>query len=146
MFNLLWCFEVNLGRECIWNTYYYLSHDLGVIQWSFGSCTVNIDTHALNLNNQYLTLLYVYKLAACTITLHSVQVMYTTSCKVVQLTYRPLRHFQTTLRPTLCYVHTDNVSHYTPHSVSVMEGRFQSCAVNVDAHTLNLNNQNLNFL
>ena len=40
------------------------------MQGSFGSFTVNIDAHALNLNNQYLTLLYVYKPVTHTHTSH----------------------------------------------------------------------------
>ena len=43
--------------------------------------------------NQYLTLLYVYKFAAWTITLHAVLVMHMTSFRVVQLMYRLLQCF-----------------------------------------------------
>ena len=67
--------------------------------------------------------------------------MYRTSLRVAQLMYRPLRGFQTPLGPTLCYVRMLNAIHHTPHGVSVIESRFRSCTVNVDAHTLNLNNQ-----
>ena len=61
-----------------------------LVSWkkSFIECTVSVDVHALNLNNQYLTLLYVYKPAARSSTLHTVLVMCTTSCRVVQLMYR----------------------------------------------------------
>ena len=53
--------------------------------------TVNVDAHALKLNDQYLTLLKVYKPAAWTSSLHTVLVICTTSLRVVQLIYRPLR-------------------------------------------------------
>ena len=49
------------------------------------------DAHALTLYNQYLTLLYVYKLSAGTNTLHTMLLMRTTSFRVVQLMYRLLR-------------------------------------------------------
>ena len=62
---------------------------------------------------------------------------------VVQLKYRTLFGSQTTLGSTLCYVRMLNVSYYAPHGVSVMQGRFWSCTVNVDAHTLNINSQYL---
>ena len=54
-------------------------------------CTVNDYTHALNLSNQYLTLLLVYKPAAWTSTLHMVLVICTTSFRFVQLMYSPLQ-------------------------------------------------------
>ena len=50
-----------------------------------------VHAHALNLNNQYLTLLFVYKPSAWTSTLHTVLVICTTSFRVVQLMYSPLR-------------------------------------------------------
>ena len=64
-----------------------------LVSWkkSFIECTVNVDAHALNLNDHYLTLLKVYKPAAWTSTLHTVLVICTTSFRVVQMMYRPLR-------------------------------------------------------
>ena len=52
-------------------------------------CTVNDYPHTLNLNNQCLTLLKVYKPAAWTSTLDTVLVICSTSFRVVQLMYRP---------------------------------------------------------
>ena len=57
----------------------------------FIECTVNVQAHALNLNNRYLTLLQVYKAAGWTSTLHTVLVICMTSFRVVQLMYMPLR-------------------------------------------------------
>ena len=57
----------------------------------FIECTVNDHVHALNLNNQYLTFLQVYKAAAWTSTLPTVLVICTTTFMVVQLMYRLVR-------------------------------------------------------
>ena len=57
----------------------------------FIECTVNVHAHTLNLNKQYLTLLKVYKPAAWTSTLRTFLVICTTSFRVVQLMYSPLR-------------------------------------------------------
>ena len=63
-----------------------------LVSWkeSYIECTVNVDAHALNLNDHYLTLLKVYKSAAWTSTLHTELVIRTTSFRVVQLIYSPL--------------------------------------------------------
>ena len=89
----------------------------------FQTVRVNVYAHALNLSNHYLTLLLVYKPAAWSSTLHTVLVICTTSFKVVQLMYSPLRWFLTILERTLHYVHMLNVCHDALHEVSVMEGR-----------------------
>ena len=91
-------------------------HDLSAMEGRFQTGIVNVHAHALNLNNEYITLLLVYKAAAWTNTLHMVLVICTTSFRVVQLMYRPLRVFKTTLGLTLCYVYT--------LKISVMDGRF----------------------
>ena len=65
-------------------------HDVSVMVRTFQTVRVNVYAHALNLNNQYLTLLWVYKPAAWTSTLHTVLVICTTSFRAVQLMYRPL--------------------------------------------------------
>ena len=57
----------------------------------FSECTVKVHAHALNLNNQYPTLLYVYKAAAWTSALHTMLVTCTTSFSVVHSMYRLLR-------------------------------------------------------
>ena len=64
-----------------------------LVSWKQGyiECTVSDYAHALNLKNQYLTLLYVYKPAAWNSTLHTVLVVCTTSFRVVQLMYSSLR-------------------------------------------------------
>ena len=64
-----------------------------LLSWKEGYivCTVNDYALALILNNQYLTLLQVYKPVACTSTLHTVMVICTTSFRFVQLMYSPLR-------------------------------------------------------
>ena len=54
-------------------------------------CTENDYPHTLNLNKQDLALLKVYKPAAWTSTLRTVLVICTTSFRVVQLMYSPLR-------------------------------------------------------
>ena len=63
-----------------------------LVSWKKGfiECTVNVYAHELNLNDQYLTLLKVNKLAAWTSTLHTELVICTTSFRVVQLIYSPL--------------------------------------------------------
>ena len=65
-----------------------------------------------------------YKAAAWTSSLHTVLVICTTSFRVVQLMYRPLRMFKTTLGAIYCYVYTLNMCHYAVHEVSVMHERF----------------------
>ena len=65
-------------------------HNISVMDERFQTGIVNVHAHALILNIQYLTLLWVYKAAAWTSTLHTVLVICTTSFKVVQLLYRPL--------------------------------------------------------
>ena len=47
--------------------------------------------------------------------------------------YRPLRSFQATIGPTLCYVLKLNDTPSAPHGVSVMQIRFRSYTLNVDA-------------
>ena len=79
-------------------------HDVNVMEGRFQTVTMNDHAHALNLNNQYLTLLQVYKAAAWTSTLHTVLAICTTSFRVEQLMYRMLRVFKTTVGPTLCSV------------------------------------------
>ena len=69
---------------------HYAVHYISVIHSRFQTGTVYVHAHALNLNNQYPTLLKVYKLAAYISTLHKVLVIFTTSFIVVQLMYRPL--------------------------------------------------------
>ena len=84
---------------------YAISLCIMLVSWTecFIECTVNVYAHALNLNNQYLTFLKVYKSVAWTSPLHMVLVLCTTSFRVVQLMYSPLRVFETTLGITLCY-------------------------------------------
>ena len=60
----------------------------------FSESTVNGHAHALNLNNQYHSLLYLCKDAAWTITLRTVLVICTTRFRVVQLIYTPLQVFK----------------------------------------------------
>ena len=52
-----------------------------LVSWKEGfiECTVNVCAHELDLNDQYLNLLKVYKPAAWTSTLHTVMVICTTS-------------------------------------------------------------------
>ena len=45
----------------------------------FIECTENVHAHALNFNNQYFTMLYVYKPATWNSTLHTLLVLCTTS-------------------------------------------------------------------
>ena len=80
---------------------------MNLLSWKEGfiECTVNGYAHGLNLKDQYLALLKVYKSAAWTSTLHTVLVRCTTSFKVVQLMYRPIRLLLTTLEQTLQYAH-----------------------------------------
>ena len=65
-------------------------HDVSAMDEGFQTGIVNVYAHTLNLNIQYLTLLWVYKGAAWTSTRHTVLALCTTSFKVVQLLYRPL--------------------------------------------------------
>ena len=81
-------------------------HDVSVMVGTFQTVRVNVYAHALNLNNQYLTLLQVYKPPAWTSTLDTVLLICTTSFRVVQLMYSPLRLLLTTIERTHCYVHT----------------------------------------
>ena len=67
-------------------------HEVSVMIGRFQTVRVNVHAHALNLSNQYLTLLLVYKSAASSSTLHTVFVICTRSFRVVQLMYRPLRN------------------------------------------------------
>ena len=64
-----------------------------LVSWkeSFIECTVNVYANALNLNDQYITVLKVYKSAAWTSTLHTELVTCTTRFRVVQLMYSPLQ-------------------------------------------------------
>ena len=128
------------------NVSYCAPHGVSAMQGRLRSGIVNVYANALNIKNQYLTLLYVYNTAAWTNTLDTALVIRITSFRVVQFMYRPLRCLKTTLGPTLCYVWTLNVSHYARHGASVMQGRFQSGIVNVHAHTLNLINHCLTLL
>ena len=66
-------------------------YDVSVMVGRFQTVRVNFHAHALNLNDQYLTLLLVYKAAAWTSTLHTVFVMRTRSFRVVRFMYSPLR-------------------------------------------------------
>ena len=74
---------------------YAMTLCMKLVSWKEGyiECTVNGYAHALNLSNQYLTLLLVYKPAAWSSTLHTVFVICTRSFRVVQLMYRPLHFF-----------------------------------------------------
>ena len=65
-----------------------------------------------------------YKAAAGTSTLYTVLVICTTSFRVVQLIYRLLRVFESTLGKTLCYVYTLNIYHHAVHEVYIIDGRF----------------------
>ena len=97
-----------------------------LVSWMevFIEYTVNVHAQELIINNQYLTLLCVYKAAAWASIVHTVMVICTTSFRVLHLMYRPLRVFETTLQQTLHYVHNLNVCHDALHEVSIMEGRF----------------------
>ena len=66
-------------------------HDVSVMVKMFQTVRVNVYAHTLNLSNQYLTLLFVYKPAAWTSTLRTVLIISATSFKVAQLMYSPLR-------------------------------------------------------
>ena len=66
-------------------------HEGSVMVGTFQSVRVSVYAHALNLNNQYLTLLKVYKPAAWTSTVHTVLLICTKSLRFVQLMYSPLR-------------------------------------------------------
>ena len=68
-------------------------HDVSVMVGMFQTVRVNVYPHALNFKNQCLTLLKVYKPAACNSTLHTVLVICTTSFRFVQLMYIPLQGF-----------------------------------------------------
>ena len=69
---------------------HYVVHYVSVMDLRFQTGTVNVHANALNLNNQFLTLLYVYIAAAKNCTLHMVLVICTTNFRVVQLMYRLL--------------------------------------------------------
>ena len=86
-------------------------------------------------NNQYLTLLLVYKLVAWTITLHMVYVMFTTRFRVVQLMYRTLRGFQQSVPNLVVGVQTCCLDHYTSCGVGNVHDKFQDCTVDVQAAT-----------
>ena len=87
---------------------------------------MNVDAHALNFKDHNLTLLKVYKAAALTSTLHTVLVICTTSFRVVQMMYSPLRSLLTTLEEALHYVDTLNVCHDALYDVSEMVEKFQT--------------------
>ena len=53
-----------------------------------------------------------------------VLVICTTSFRVVQLMYSPLRVFETTVGKILCYVYMLSICHYAVHEVSVINGSF----------------------
>ena len=71
--------------------YNYAVHYVSVMYGRFQTGIVNVRAHALNLNNQYHTLLKVYKSAALNSTLQTVLVICTISFRVVQLMYRLIR-------------------------------------------------------
>ena len=84
-------------------------------------------------HNNYLTLLYMYKLAAWTITFHVVNVMYMTSFRVVQLMYRTLRGFQQSVPNLVVGVQTCWLDHYTSCGVGNVHAKFQDCRADVQA-------------
>ena len=51
-----------------------------------------------------------------------------------------------TLEKTLCYLCTLNVCYDALYDVGVIQGRFHTGTVNVDAHAFSLSNQYLAFL
>ena len=55
---------------------------------------------------------------------------------VVQLMYRPLRHFKVTLGSTLWSVCTRNTCYYDSHHVTVKQGMIGNGTVNVYAHAV----------
>ena len=150
MYRPLRCFKTTLEPTLCYtwmlNVSHYSPHGVSVMQGMFGSCTVIVDAHTLNLKNQYITLLLVHKVAAWTNKLQTILVIRMSTFRVVQLMYGPLQSFKTTLGPTMSYVWTLNVSHFAPHGVSVMQGRFRSGIVNVHARALNLMNHCLTLL
>ena len=86
-------------------------------------------------NNQNLTLLYVYKLAASIITLYTLLVMHTTSFRVVQLTYRPLRCYEQSVPKVVVGVQTCHLDHYTSSGVFNVHDKVECCTVDVQAAT-----------
>ena len=72
---------------------YAITLCMKLVSWKEGyiECTVYDYAQALNLDNQYLTLLKVYKPAARTSTLHMVLLICTSRFSVVPLIYRQLR-------------------------------------------------------
>ena len=76
---------------CTLNVGHYAPHDLNDMHLRFQRGTVNVHAHALNFNSEYLTVLQVYKVAASTGTLRTVFAISTTTFRVVQLLYKPLR-------------------------------------------------------
>ena len=86
-------------------------------------------------NSHFPTLLYLYKLAAWTITLHAIQIMYRTRFRVVQLMYGPLRGFYQSLPNLVVGVQTCRLDHYTSDCVGNVHNKFQGCTVDVRATT-----------
>ena len=109
---LCW-FAITLGTTlyivCTRNVCQYAPYYVSVMWERFWSGIGKVHAHALNWNNQYLTLLQVCKAAALTSKHYTVLVICITSFRVVPLMYRPLRWFTIKLVPTLYYVCTLNV-------------------------------------
>ena len=150
MYRPLRRYKTTLARTlcdvCALNVCHYARHDVTVIQGRFQNGRVNVNAHALNCKDQYLTLLQVYKGAACTCTLSMVIVICTTNLRDVQLIYITLRRFETTIGPTLCYMCLLNVCLYARHDLRIIQGIFQFFTVNVHAHALKCNQQYLTLL
>ena len=61
--------------------------------------------------------------------------MHTTSLRVVQLMYRPLRGFQQSVPNLVVGVQTCCLDHYTSFGVGNVHDKFQDCTVDVQAAT-----------
>ena len=61
--------------------------------------------------------------------------MYTTSFKVVQLMYKPLRSFYQSLPNLVVCVQNFRLEHYTSCGVGNVYDKFQGCTVDVQAAT-----------
>ena len=74
-----------------------------------------------------------YNLAALTITLLAVNVMYMTSFRVVQLMYRTLRGFQQSVPNLVVGVQSCCLDHYTSCGVVNVHAKFEGCTADVQA-------------
>ena len=132
--------ELTLQYVCIHNVCHYAPYDVTNMQDKVRSCTVNVHAHTFNCNNQYLILLQVYKPALWTIMLYMMLVICVTSFGVVQLMYKQLRFFTTTLSLTFLYAYKLSFYHYTAYDVTNMHDKFWSVTLNVHFNSVSLSN------